>query len=699
MLVRKTCSFTGAKENTRVVSNADETRFTALTASDDAGYSVTWTLDAPIKDSYIMLPACAYDGNRFEAVSRKYPPMFAEDELEINPPVRMTQVPRLAKEGDSFMDVTSGDLTTPCVCVLNKKEKTAFMLFFTQGDHDLNHGVTLEQEGDRLHVSLRAPAKRRLVYRWFGGIPSLHEFPEADAPLSVQPGDEIVVSHRVFTFPCEDIPALYRVFFEKRALLYRAGAHACLPFSAFWDMSQAQHNKDRFDGEHYHLDILSKSASNKYSQWQAGWVGGGMTTLPLIIDGNEESLKNSLSTLEFAARSQSKIGFYYGIVFNGEVKHDCFGHYEGKHNMVLIRKHADLAYFMFKQIIALEKKGAAVPESLRTSAAAAADALVALWKKHGQLGQFVNAETGEIVVGGSTSGAIAPAALAAAAAVAGNAAYLETAREIARYYYETATAIGVTTGGPGEILQAPDSESAAALLESYTVLYETDKTDEWLKMALDAAHQMASWVVPYDYAFPKDSRFGKRGVHAAGSVWANVQNKHSAPGMCTLSPISYLKLYRATGNEDYLRIMREIAHFMPQVASTPENPIYTVKGEKMLPGEMCERVNMSDWEGTNNVGDSIFGSSAWPEASMMLTWTEVPGVYAVAEKGVVCVCDHVNAWLNGDELIIENPTIYPARIKVMAESTDELAKPLGLYWQEKMTFVNVAPNGRAALTL
>jgi len=74
-------------------------------------------------------------------------------------------------------------------------------------------------------------------------------------------------------------------------------------------------------------------------------------------------------------------------------------------------------------------------------------------------------------------------------------------------------------------------------------------------------------------------------------------------------------------------------------------------------------------------------------------------VYAVAEKGVVCVCDHVNAWLNGDELIIENPTIYPARIKVMAESTDELAKPLGLYWQEKMTFVNVAPNGRAALTL
>lgn len=700
MFIQKKYDYTGSKENTRVVSNADETRFTALKGSRDAAYSVTWTIHAPIKDTYIMLPACAYDGNRFEAVERKYPPMFLEEEFSVNPPVRMTQVPRLAPEGDSMMEVTTGDMAAPCVCVLNRAKKEAFMLFFTQGDHGLNHGVTLEQDGDLLHISLRAPAKRSLVYRWRRGVPSLAPLPEADAPLSVRKGTQTVISHRAFSFPCESTEELYREFFEKRALLYRSEAHACLPFSAFWDMTEAQHNKDRYDEEtgHYLLDTVERARNNKFTQWQAGWVGGGMSTLPMITDGSELSCSRAVKTLEFAAKYQSKAGFYYGIVHNGKVYHDCFGKFEEKYNLLLIRKHADLTYFMFKQIIALEKRGVSVPESVRKSAVSAADALVRLFERYDQLGQFVNAETGEIVVGGSTSGALTPAALAAAYKVTGNAEYLEAARKTARFFHRTATVPGVTTGGPGEILQCPDSESAAALLESYTVLSEQDGTGEWLKMACDAAHQMASWVVPYDYEFPKDSRFGKRGVKAAGSVWANVQNKHSAPGMCTLSPVSYLKLYRATGNENYLRIMSEIARFMPQTASTPENPMYTTKGEMMLPGEICERVNTSDWEGTHNVGDSIFGSASWPEVSLMLTWSEVPGVYAVPVRGVICVSDHVSAWLDGETIVIDNPTVYPARVKVMIEKEEDLSSPLGLYWQEKFRIVEIPAGGQTAIS-
>lgn len=701
MFIQKKYSYTGAQENTRVVSAADETRFTALAPSEDAGYSVSWTLNAPINDSYIMIPACAYDGNRFEAVERKYPPMFLEEEFSLNPPIRMTQVPRLAPDGDSLLEVTTGDMAAPCVCVLNKETKEAFMLFFTQGDHGLNHGVTLEQEGNLLHISLRAPARRSLVYRWRRGIPSLAPMPEADALLSVQAGDETVISHRAFSFPCENIEELYREFFEKRALLGHSAAQACLPFSAFWDMSEAQYNENRFDEEtgHYCLDAAEKAALNKFTYWQAGWVGGGMSTLPMIIDGSELTRSRAVRTLEFAAKYQSKAGFYYGIVHNGKVYHDCFGKYEEKYNFLLIRKHADLTYFMFKQIIALEKTGAAIPESIRRSAVSAADALMKLFQRYGQLGQFVNAETGEIVVGGSASGAIAPAALIAAYKVTGCGEYLETAREIARHFYNAATVPGVTTGGPGEILQCPDSESAAALLESYTVLFEQDKTDEWLRMARDAAHQMASWVVSYDYEFPQDSRFGKRGVKAAGSVWANVQNKHSAPGLCTLSPASYLKLYRATGHENYLRIMSEIARFMPQTASTPENPLCTTKGEAMLPGEICERVNTSDWEGTHNVGDSIFGSASWPECSLMLTWTEIPGVYCIPSRGVLCVSDHINAWLADGSILIENPTVYPARVKVMIESEEDLSLPLGLYWQEKFVVAEVPAGGRASVPL
>ena len=84
---------------------------------------------------------------------------------------------------------------------------------------------------------------------------------------------------------------------------------------------------------------------------------------------------------------------------------------------------------------------------------------------------------------------------------------------------------------------------------------------------------------------------------------------------------------------------------------------------------------------------------------MMITWAEVPGVYAIPEKGVVCTSDHVNARLEDNRLVIDNPTLYPARVKVMTDSADTLAEPLGLYWQEKMTCVSVEAGGSASVAL
>lgn len=684
--------YTGQPENTKLLWTEEETRFIAVADSDDAAYWVEFSMCAPVEETYIMVPACAYNGNRFEAVERRYPPMFFEHELGENAQVRMTQVPRLEKSGDSFMDVTTGDMATPCVCVLNKVSHQALMVFFNQGAHGLNHGVTLERTGDCLKIRLRAPAKRRLVYRWYDGVPSLRENPEADAPLKVRAGEETVIPHRVFAFACEDIPALFRAFFEKRSMLYHGSAQANLPFSAFWDFAEAQLNAEHYSKTQrmYALNAQDGRESSRFGFWQAGWVGGGMNTLTCLCEGNETTRRRAVETLEFAARHQSELGWFYGIVDrDGNHYHDCFQYYEERHCMLLVRKQADMVAFLFRQIEAMERLGTAVPQSVRASAVKGADALVALWNQYGQLGQFVNAETGEIVVGGSTSGAMTPAALCAAYAVTKDERYAQCARETGAFFVQTATADGVTTGGPGEILSAPDSESAAALVESYVALYEMDGEKKWLDAACDAAHQLSSWVVSYDYEFPTKSRFGKMGIRSTGSVWANVQNKHSAPGLCTASAAALLKLYRATGDEGYLRLMREISHFMPQVVSYPQRPMTTVLGGALKPGEMCERVNLSDWEGNENVGDSIFGASSWPEAAMMLTYLEVPGVYAVPSRGVVCAADHVNAWLEAEKLWIHNPTVFPARVKVLTESETDMKKNLGLYWQDSMRRVCV----------
>lgn len=687
--IRRGCS--GPEKDTDIRFDESETRFTAKTASEDAAYRVDFRMELKSGDSYIMLPACAYDGNRFEAVARHYPPMFTEEELGADVPVRITQVPRLAPSGDSFMDVTTGDMSVPCVCVLDRRRSEAFMLFTQQGAHGLNHGVTVEQSGNELLIRLRAPAKRRLVYRWYEGVPSLRENPEADAPLKVSAGEETVIVHRVFTFPCRSVTDLFRAFFDRRRELYHGEEHASLPFSAFGDMAVKEHDESHFveDEGYYALAAQDGRDTSPYSKWQAGWVGGGMSSLVMLCEGSELSRRRAVRTLEFASRRQSRAGWYYGVAGDGKILHDCFGHFGDKYSMLMVRKHADLTFFMFKHLEALRRMGEEVPGEILSSAVRAADALVTLWRKNGQLGQFINAETGEILVGGSTSGAMAPAALCAAASFTGDEKYASCAAEIGRYYYETATKMGVTTGGPGEILQCPDSESAAALTESFMALYEADGDPFWLTCAEDAAHQLSGWVVPYDYAFPPQSRFAKMGVRTAGSVWANVQNKHSAPGLCTVSPASLMKLFRATGDERYLELMRSIAHFMPQCASYPGRPIITMGNTPLKPGEMCERVNMSDWEGTNNVGDSIFGASSWPEVSLMLTWLEIPGVYVVPSKGIVCVSDHVSASLEEGALVIRNTTRFPARVKVMAETEEDMKRPLGLWWQDAFTVIGV----------
>lgn len=698
MLLKKDISCMGIESQTRINALEDKTVFTALADCDNAAFSVSWTLDAPSCDSYILVPGCAYDGNRFETVLRRYPPMFLESELEIDPPVRITEVPHLKREGDSFMDVTTGDLTVPCICVLNKRTRQAFIVFFDQGTHGRNHGVSLEQQDDTLRITLHAPVKRRLVYRWYENVPSLRVNDHVDAPLSVKAGDETIIRHDVYTFACADIAGLYEKFFELRHLHRNGSIPASLPGSTLTGMLQTLFDTQRYNEKYglYHLDTVEKSAKNKFTFWQCGWVGGGMSTLSSIVHGDEAARKRAIDTLKFAAKYQSKAGFYYGIVHNGNIYHDCFGKYEGKHNMILIRKHADLVYYMLKQILALRALKLPVDEVILCSALAGADAVVNVWKKYRQMGQFINAETGSIVVGGSTAGAIAPAALCAAYAVSGNAGYLDYAEEIGRFFYETATLKGVTTGGPGEILQCPDSESSAALLESFTVLCETCADNAlWLKAARAAAHQLASWVVSYDFKFPKESRFGKRGVHTLGSVWANVQNKHSAPGLCTLSAAAFLKLYRLTGEEKYLTIMCDIARFIPQTASCPTAPLYTENGTLMNWGEICERVNMSDWEGSSGVGDSIFGSASWPEVSAMMNYLEVPGVYVTADTKHVYISDHVNAFIGDDVLRIENPTAYDAQVKVLIEPKASLNIPLGLYWQSRMHTVSI-PAGKAA---
>jgi hypothetical protein len=229
-----------------------------------------------------------------------------------------------------------------------------------------------------------------------------------------------------------------------------------------------------------------------------------------------------------------------------------------------------------------------------------------------------------MMFGGTTSGASIISALVKAYGFFNDEKYLCVAKQAGEKYYNDFIAKGITYGGPGEALCAPDSESSYAMVEAMVLLYEATKSKIWLDYATDSLHLFSSWVMTYSYRFPKESEFARLNINTVGSVFANAQNKHSAPGICTASGDAIYKIYKYTKNEKYLELLYDIVSFIPQCVSTDARTIYSWDREprQLNSGWICERVNTSDWEGSNRIGEVFYGS-CWCETSLLLTYSEI----------------------------------------------------------------------------
>ena len=235
--------------------------------------------------------------------------------------------------------------------------------------------------------------------------------------------------------------------------------------------------------------------------------------------------------------------------------------------MALVRRTAETLTFLVKQIALLERRpelrGGGASEHWPEAARRAAEALAKLWERNKQLGQFVDIESGELIVGGSTSGGLAPAGLALAAAQLKEPRYLQVARAIGEHYYDRFVRVGLTCGGPGDVLQAPDSQSAAALLDSFVTLYEATRDRVWIDRARAASHLLGSWVIARD-APGAGSGCGGSGVRATGAVFWSAGSGHGSPGYVLSSGDALLRLYRATGDVTLLELLRDTVHNLAQ---------------------------------------------------------------------------------------------------------------------------------------
>ncbi len=639
--------------------------------------------------NYVLLPAAIYAGNRFESRRIRYSPKLLNNKdigKDVGPII--SDVPRLNnRKGPSSVSLRSGDLSMPSFGFYDSNLNRSLVIQFSTQSNFGDNGVDFQESSDRksARLSISAPVVREGTKYFIAD----NEMASDDQPFDFKTGDKWSVEFQVDVVDNTDLLGLFKTLFTSRHSFYDYSLpEYSISFSQAFSSLENKFNNQNFVEEFGYYSVGMRE--NYMQDWQIGWTGGLISTLPLFKLGDDQTKRNVIRNLNWLfPEGLAPSGLFWDAGEKGVIWYGGDQRNFHTKNWHLIRKSGDGLFYLIELLNELKKSGVAIEDKWKKGAISVAMALQEIWKNNEQLGQFVNNETGEIIVGGSTSGGIIPAALILASEYFQNDTFKDSALEIGEYYYQNFVKKGLTYGGPGDALQNPDSESAYALLKSFMMLYEKTNDKKWLDRAEVSAQQFSTWVMNYDYSFPEESLFGRLNKKTTGAVWANTQNKHGSPGICTHSGDALLDLYRETGDARYLYLLQEIVRSIPQYLSHQNNPI------PGLPNAwMSERINTTDW--LEGIGEIMYGST-WAETALMLTVLEIPGVYVDLENNLPIAFDQVelksfNIESTGMELEIFNPHTEEIKVSIMVDSQKrKLSRRIndsGKLWKE----VYINPN-------
>lgn len=648
---------------------------------EQASLSVDISFSKWSADNYLLMPGVVYNGNKFDVwksphwypfvTDQRY---YGKDHIPLIP-----DIPRLDKDGGvSRIQLRSGSMTSPSVGFQSPHSKKGIWLMTTQESQLGDFGIDVEENRNRTQVTMTITAPLvREVYRYYH---MSNQFPSSDKAATLQQGDEVNFTFRLHAFDAPEIQDLFDVYSDiRKDLTVDQELAYSFPFSDALKVLENKYNRDNWNPEIGYY----KCRPDHIVDWQMGWLGGGIFTYPLIMRGKQESKDRVSQMMDWLFENGiSPSGYCWDSSVDGKKFHGIYPEIQVGRDCHLVRNAADSLYYLIRHLQAFKLQKMELKPHWESGIKGIAEALLKTWREEGQLGHYVHQENGEVVQGGTASGALVPAALILAARYFKETDYLDFAKEMAQFFYENFTKNGLTYGGPGDALHVPDSESAYSLVESFVALYEETKDQKWLGYAIDAANQFSTWVLSYNFRFPDSSYFGKLGIKSIGAVFANPQNTHAAPGICTFSGLALLKLYRATGEEKYARLLLDTAHNIPQYLSHPiqmVNPAHE--------GWMCERVNTVDW--IQEIGEIQY-LSTWPEAALAVTCIELPGIYVNKSTGFIANFDNIKARMdeNGD-LVLENPTQRSGEFTLLIDDTDSLKNPLGDFFLNTQRIVKI----------
>ena len=216
-------------------------RFTSSETVENAFAEMSFSFPDWEKETYVFMPACAYNGNRFAQIESSYPPIYEEAQIGVNPLPVTTKIPALHPDGSGRMEVAVGDLSVPCVGLFAPEKKQAFFLFTEQQWQGRNIGFAVEWG----RVVIELPVHRKECYRLCAPWQ-----PSSDRGFSARAGEKISMRVRILTAECADLPAFFEIFFRNRKSVMR-GAHAENRYTpALWQIMERHFNECNFSGEY-----------------------------------------------------------------------------------------------------------------------------------------------------------------------------------------------------------------------------------------------------------------------------------------------------------------------------------------------------------------------------------------------------------------------------------------------------------------
>lgn len=372
------------------------------------------------------------------------------------------------------------------------------------------------------------------------------------------------------------------------------------------------------------MDEHTRFPNSLCAEWvtQIGWCCGTMTALPMLKFGGKYR-EFALKFFDFISQNgNSPSGVKYSV-YDGKrwmtKDHPEASNREYNH----VRFYSDHLYYLGQAIRFERENGNEHPiwvEEFRRGA----DILVDLWERERDFGIHwdIDGEKVQIKRGGTAAGAYCLLVLGEAVSHYPDDERLQRAFDEATLeYYNRCVCSGHCNGGPGDAMEADDSESCAALATALVTRYKLLGGETNLKMATDAAKLFATWVVNYQPSFPGGTMF--EGINVCGGVIANVQNRHIGPGICTNSARFLYDLGRFTKDSRWCDLYYNVKAAAINCVTSYDGEFFGLTfNTPFMKGMLSEQINIADV--LNSPGETWRVSACWPATSVLLGWFDTP---------------------------------------------------------------------------